>query len=245
MNPDHATPAAPASLGALDALTGRTFDAVLFDLDGTLLDSTPAVLRAWGRWAAERGLVPLPLEIPHGVPARQVLTQLVPEGEIEAAFARIEAIEVEELSGITVLPGAVEALQALPPDRTAIVTSGTPPLARARIAVTGLPAPALLITPDDVPRGKPDPAPYLLAAERLGVAPGRCLVVEDAPAGLVSGRAAGCATLALTTSHPAAELAHLAPDAVVESLAQVDFAIVEGVIRVSAPSGDDAAPARG
>ncbi len=240
MNPDPAIPAAP---GALAALSGRTFDAVLFDLDGTLIDSTPAVLRAWGRWAAEWG-IDRP-DIPHGVPARQVLVHLVPEERIEAAFARIEEIEVAELSGIVALPGAVEALQALPGDRCAIVTSGTRPLARARIEATGLPAPALLVTPEDVPLGKPDPAPYLLAAQRLGVAPQRCLVVEDAPAGLTSGRAAGCATLALTTSHPAAELNALGPDAVVGSLAQVRFAVRDGLIRLSGPSGGGSDPGSG
>jgi sugar-phosphatase len=219
---------------ALAALIGRTFDAVLFDLDGTLLDSTPAVRRSWDRWARERGLRALPLEVPHGVPARQVLALLVPEAEIEAAFARIEAIEVEEIVGITVLPGAVEALAALPADRVAIVTSGTPPLARARIAATGLPAPPLLITPDDVLRGKPDPAPYLLAAHRLGVDPRRCLAVEDAPAGLASARAAGCTTIALTTTHPAAEV-HA--DVVLASLADLRLVFDGDVVRVHAAVG--------
>jgi sugar-phosphatase len=214
------------------ALAGRRFAAVLFDLDGTLIDSTPAVLRSWDRWARERGLDRRPDPIPHGVPARQVLATLVAADEIEAAFRQLEAIEVEEVAGILTLPGAVRALRAVPADRAAIVTSGTPPLALARIAAAGLPAPTLLITPDDVTVGKPDPAPYLLAAQRLGVEPSRCLVVEDAPAGLASGRAAGCLTLALTTSHPAAELMAYHPDAVVESLDRVDFTAVAGGVEV-------------
>ena len=210
----------------------RRFAAVLFELDGTLIDSTPAVVRSWDLWARERGLASLPIEIPHGVPARQVLVDLVPADEVEAAFARIEAIETGQLEGITVLPGAFEALAALPADRAAIVTSGTPPLVRARLAITALPAPPLVITPDDVPRGKPDPAPYRLAAERLGLDPRECLVVEDAPAGLTSGRLAGCTTLALTTTHSAAELAACVPDAVIGSLAEVRFELLDGTVRV-------------
>ena len=210
----------------------RRFAAVLFDLDGTLIDSTPAVVRSWDLWARERGLASLPIEIPHGVPARQVLVDLVPADEVEAAFARIEAIETGQLEGITVLPGAFEALAALPADRAAIVTSGTPPLVRARLEITALPAPPLVITPDDVPRGKPDPAPYRLAAERLGLDPRECLVVEDAPAGLTSGRLGGCTTLALTTTHSAAELAACVPDAVIGSLAEVRFELLDGTVRV-------------
>lgn len=210
----------------------RGFAAVLFDLDGTLIDSTPAVLRSWDLWAHERGLARLPIEIPHGVPARQVLVDLVPADEVESAFARIEAIERGQLDGITVLPGAFAALAALPAERAAIVTSGTPPLVQARLEVTALPAPPLVITPDDVPRGKPDPAPYRLAAERLGLDPRDCLVVEDAGAGLTSGRAAGCTTLALTTTHTAADLAGCVPDAVIDSLADVRFELLDGVVRV-------------
>ncbi|MBL8930245.1 MAG: HAD-IA family hydrolase [Kineosporiaceae bacterium] len=214
----------------------RRFAAVLFDLDGTLIDSTSAVVGSWHLWALERGLPGMPIEIPHGVPARQVLAGLVPAEEIESAFARIEALEIGQLDGITVLPGAVDALAAVPADRAAIVTSGTPPLVRARLGVTGLPAPPLVITPDDVPRGKPDPAPYRLAAERLGLDPRDCLVVEDAGAGLTSGRAAGCTTLALTTTHTAGELVHYAPDALIGCLADVRLEVVDGAVRV-VPAG--------
>ncbi len=217
----------PPGLGRLSECR---FQAVLFDLDGTLIDSTAAVLRAWQRWAAERGLTEPPRQIPHGVPARQVLATVVAPDEVEAAFERLEALEIQEVDGISVLPGALRALRAVPPDRMAIVTSGTPPLAMARIAATGVPAPPLVITPDDVPLGKPDPAPYRLAAERLGVEASRCLVVEDAPAGLDSGVSAGCRTLALTTSHPAQDLIAHHPDAVADSLADVTFVVVNGDI---------------
>jgi len=200
------------------AVLGRTFAAVLFDLDGTLIDSTPSVDRSWRRWARARGVDRASFEVRHGVPARQILAAFLPATELDAAVAELEALEVSDAEGIVVLPGALAALAALPPGRAAIATSCTLPLARARIAATGLPAPAVVVTADQVPIGKPDPAPYLLAADRLGVDPAACLVVEDAPAGLEAGSAAGCATLAVATTHRAGELA---ADVVVGTLADV------------------------
>jgi sugar-phosphatase len=220
--------------GALAALTGRVFDAVLFDMDGTLIDSTPSVDRSWAHWATGRGLDRSSFEVAHGVPARQILATFLPDHEVDAALAQIEALEVADADGIVVLPGALDALAALPLGRAAIVTSCTLPLARARIAATALPAPAVVVTADAVAVGKPDPAPYLLAAHRLGADPARCLVVEDAPAGLAAGRAAGCATLALTTTHAPGELV---ADALVATLAQVSFrADADGVRVVAAPT---------
>ena len=199
---------------------GRRFTAVLFDMDGTLIDSTPAVVRCWKRFGDEYGL---PLENFHGwhgVPAAQVLATMLPPELLAQGAARLEQIEVSDTAGIVVLPGAAAALGAIPPGRAAIATSCTMPLAEARIRATALPVPSVLVTADQVPVGKPDPAPYLTAARRLGVDPGDCLVVEDAPAGLAAARAAGCATLAVTTTHPADELD---ADEVVPGLADVVF----------------------
>jgi len=200
----------------LGELATRRFAAVLFDLDGTLIDSTTVVDRCWRVWAQEWGLPDF--VVVHGVPARQVLAEAVPADQVEAAFARIEQLEVAELDGITILPGAREALAAVGADRSAIVTSGTRPLAGARLRYTGLPRPHVVVTPEDTALGKPYPDPYLEAARRLGVEAADCLVVEDAPAGLTSARAAGCARLALTSTHAAAELDG---DAVADSLADV------------------------
>jgi sugar-phosphatase len=211
------------------AFEGRVFDAVLFDMDGTLIDSTPSVDRSWARWAHRRGLDRASFEVAHGVPARQILATFLGADEVEAAFAEIETMEVADADGIVVLPGALDALRALPHRRSAIVTSCTQPLALARIAATGLPAPAVVVTASDVAVGKPDPAPFVLAAARLGVDPARCLVVEDAPAGLAAGRAAGCATLALSTTHRAVDLV---ADAVVGTLADVTFAADDTGVRV-------------
>lgn len=218
-----------ASSADLGALTSRIFDAVLFDMDGVLVDSTASVERSWARWGLEVGLDPTTWTFRHGVPAKQVLADVVPAADFDRAFARIEEIELVALDGIVLLPGALEALDALPGDRVAIATSCTTALAVARIKHTGLPAPAVVVTADDVELGKPDPAPYLLAAGRLGVDPERCLVVEDAPAGLTAARAAGCATLAVRTTFAAGELR---ADAVVPDLSAVRFAADDAGVRL-------------
>jgi mannitol-1-/sugar-/sorbitol-6-phosphatase len=200
------------------ALEGRTFAAVLFDLDGTLVDSTDTVVRCWLAWARERGIEPERLQGYHGVPAIDIVRDLVAEPEVPAALTRISELELMDVQGITVLPGAAQALAALPEGRAAIVTSCTDALAAARIAATRLDAPRVLVAADHVHHGKPHPEPYLLGAERLGVDPASCLVIEDAPSGLAAARAAGMATVAVTTTTPAHELQ---ADVVVATLADV------------------------
>jgi sugar-phosphatase len=216
----------PTDLGVL---ADRVFAAVLFDMDGTLIDSTPSVNRSWRRWAEEFGVDLLRLAGKHGIPAAQVMGELVPAARLREAVERIEQIEIADVEGILVLPGAAEALAALPAGRAAIVTSCTWALATARIAATQLVAPAVIVTADQVLQGKPDPAPYRLGAEKLGVDPADCLVVEDAPAGLMSGRAAGAFRLALSTTHTPDELE---ADAIVANLDAVRFEVVPDGIRV-------------
>jgi mannitol-1-/sugar-/sorbitol-6-phosphatase len=208
--------------------------ALLLDMDGTLIDSGPAVERSWNRLFAELGTE---LEFgaeQHGKPARQVLGELLPDldGEqIDAAHRRIEELEMEDVDGIVVLPGTERLLAEL--DAAAarlgratwtIVTSCTRPLFEARWARTGLPVPAGLVTADQVSRGKPDPEPYLLGAERLGVAPAGAIVIEDSIGGLRSGAAAGSATIAVTSTTPAGDLAPLA-DALVTSLDDLELRV--------------------
>jgi sugar-phosphatase len=207
----------PSPLGPLH---GRLFAAVVFDMDGTLIDSTAVVVRSWLRWAQEHEVDPRRLQGFHGVPAAAIVAELLPAPRHESAVRRITELELADTAGIDVLPGAAEALAALAPDRCAIATSCTAPLAAARIEASGLRAPRVLVTADDVERGKPHPDPFLLAAERLGVDPADCLVVEDAPGGLASAHAAGCSTLAVTTTTPRDELV---ADAVVTDLSQVTF----------------------
>lgn len=220
----------PAQLAdRLDALAGSTFAAVLFDMDGTLIDSTPAVERSWITWATEQGIDPYRLLGFHGVPAASIVAALVDDpAAAPAALARITEIETADVDGVVPLPGAVAALTELA-DRAAIATSSTAGLAAVRLAASQLPAPAVVVTADDVTHGKPAPEPYQLAAQRLGVDPGDCLVVEDAPAGITAGRAAGCRTLGVTTTTPADKLP---ADAVIDDLSQVRFSVVDGRVVV-------------
>lgn len=221
------------SLHTSHPLPDRTYAAVLFDLDGTLISSIGSVERSWTRLAQE-------YEIPagrfgdfHGVPARQLLEILMPDrspAERAQALLRIEQIEVEDTAGIEVLPGAREALATVTAaGRGAIVTSGSRRLALARLAASGLPVPDVLVTADDVDAGKPDPAPYLLGAARLGHSAQDCLVVEDATAGVASARAAGATTIALaTTSAPGS----VAGDLMVADLSAVRLEVAPDGVRV-------------
>jgi mannitol-1-/sugar-/sorbitol-6-phosphatase len=188
-------------------LFGQRFDAVLFDLDGVLVDSTASVTRSWGRWAVEYDVSAQALQENHGQPAQALVERLLGPERVAAGLARIESIEVDDAAAVEAIPGARDLFASLPEHRRAVVTSGTPPIATARLRTAGFPLPRTLVTADDVPRGKPDPAPYLLAAQRLGLPPERCLAVEDAPAGIASATAAGCQVLAVTGTAPAEELA--------------------------------------
>lgn len=219
----------------LGRLADQVFEAVIFDLDGTLIDSTAAIDRSWLTWMQEFGVDPSTAERHHGVPAAAIVQALLADqGQHQQATQRIHELETTDVAGIIVLPGAQEALAALLPARSAIATSGTVSLARARIAAAGLVPPSVLVTADDVRRGKPAPDPFLEAARRLGVDPRRCLVVEDAPQGLVAAKAAGCATLAVLTTTGRADLD---ADAVVPDLAAVTFEVTESGIRLRARTG--------
>ncbi len=197
-------------------------EALLFDNDGTLLSSMESVIRCWTRWAAEYGISAeefAAVEL-HGRPAAEIAADLLPADVVPGAVARIEQLEVEDVTapgGVVLLPGTAALLASLPADRWAVVTSATRRLAEARLAEAGI-RPKAMIAADDITRGKPDPEPYLLAARRLGVDPARCVVFEDAPAGLRAGRAAGMKTVALATTHDASELV---ADVVVSDLSAV------------------------
>jgi sugar-phosphatase len=174
-------------------------------MDGTLIDSTPAVERSWRRWGEHWGIDDVFGSHEHGRPARAIVAGHLPAGQVDEGFAMIEAMEVADTDGIVTLPGAEALLTALPADRWAVVTSCSAPLAAARVRATGL-RPPVLITASDTARGKPNPDPFLAAAARLGIDPRDCLVVEDAPAGLTAGRAAGCVTLGVAGTLPAEAL---------------------------------------
>ena len=207
---------------------GHTFGGVLFDMDGTLIDSLGAVERSWLQWCDEFAIAPAALAGAHGRTSANTIAIVMAErteAERLTAHARIGQIEVEDTEGIVVLPGAVEALEML--DRLgvphAIVTSCEQDLAEARLAATGLPRPSVVVTASDVSHGKPGPEPYERGASLLGVPVGDCIVVEDATAGLVSGRAAGAGLLVAVLGTTTVEV--LAPDAdvVVTSVATIPW----------------------
>ncbi|WP_288758666.1 HAD-IA family hydrolase [uncultured Brevundimonas sp.] len=183
-----------------------SYAAFLFDMDGTLITSTVAAERVWTRWAARHGLDAAAF-VPtiHGVRAADTIRrQNLPGIDVEAEAAWVERGEIEDLEGVAPIAGAIDFVRRLPPDRWAVVTSATVPLATARMRAAGVEPPAVLITAEDVARGKPDPAGYRLAAERLGVAAADCLVFEDAEAGIAAGEAAGCDVRIVTAAwtHP-------------------------------------------
>jgi sugar-phosphatase len=165
--------------------------AVLSDLDGVLVDSLAAIDRGWRLWAAERGLPQPTAEQLHGRTSAAVIAELAPHLDPVSEAAEVERIQAERGGAVTALPGAGELLADWPRDRLAIVTSGTLDLAAARLRSAGLPQPDVFVSAERVARGKPDPEGYLLAARELGVDPGDCVVLEDAPAGVAAGLAAG------------------------------------------------------
>lgn len=181
----------PAPAGTLERVRG-----ILSDLDGTLVDSTPAVMRVWRRWRADRGL-PQPATHPHGIPARAVVVEEAPHLDADAEAAELERREIADTDGVRPLPGAAELLAGASGVPVAIVTSCTVPLARVRIAAAGLAEPGVMVTSERTDRVKPHPAPYLLGARELGLPPAACLVLEDAPAGVRAGLDAGCRVAAL------------------------------------------------
>ena len=181
--------------------------AILFDLDGVLVDSTPCVTRIWSEWARKHGLDPgHVVHAAHGQRTIETVRKVAPNLDAQRETDQIEQQEVDDTEGLQVVPGAGELLAALPPARYAVVTSGTRRLATRRLQVAGLPVPSAMITADDVTRGKPDPEPYLAGARLLGFAPGQCLVFEDAPSGIRSAKAAGMIAIAVPTTYQAEEL---------------------------------------
>jgi sugar-phosphatase len=192
------------------------YAAVLADLDGTLVDSDGPVRRAWTAFAARHGLdVEAVLHRAQGRPARETAAELAPDADLATEVALLTASESSDSEGLVALPGARELLQSSL--TVAIVTSGWRSLAEMRLRASGLPVPGVMVCSDDVTAGKPDPEPYLRAAQVLGVDPARCVVLEDAPAGIVAGRAAGAAVIALRTTHADGDLA--GADAIVDSVA--------------------------
>jgi mannitol-1-/sugar-/sorbitol-6-phosphatase len=194
-------------------------EGVLCDLDGVLVDSTPAILRTWRRFAERHALDwELVDRTIHGRPARESVALLVPGVDVEAEAALLDDWEVVDVTDVRPLAGALELRALVPEHRFAVVTSCGDRLARARLTAAGIEPPQALVTFDSVEAGKPAPDCYLEGARLLGLPPERCLAIEDAPLGLEAARAAGAMTVGVTTTHSADELE---ADIVVGSIADV------------------------
>lgn len=206
-------------------MTTITCRAVLFDLDGVLADSTAIVDRVWRAWADERGLDGAAImKTAHGRPAAEVISAAAPHLSAEAEVELLEKREADDDKGVVAIAGSSELVASLPDRSWAVVTSGTTPLASSRLVAIALPDPPVLITANDVDRGKPNPEGYLAAARRLGASPRDCVVIEDSPAGIEAARAAGMAVIGVTTTYAAEELTGV--DVLVDTLAAVTLARV-------------------
>jgi mannitol-1-/sugar-/sorbitol-6-phosphatase len=195
---------------------------LLFDLDGVLADSTPAVARVWTIFANKYGFDPEEtVRRAHGRPSMATIQELLPNANHKAESAVLERMEIEDIEDVVALPGAAELLHALPADRWAVVTSCTRALALVRLRAAGLPIPAQMVTSNDIVNGKPSPEPYLKGAQLLGLAAADCVVVEDAPAGIRSGKAAGARVIALQTTERDSLLREAGADWIVNTCASV------------------------
>ena len=196
--------------------------ALLFDMDGVLIDSTPAVARVWRRWAIEHGFNPEEVvSRAHGRPSLTTVREYLPNADLEKENREVERREMEDLAGVVLLPGALELLTSLPADRWTIVTSSTRRLAEVRLKAAGLPQPPKMITATDITNGKPHPEPYLKAAALLGFPANECVVFEDVVAGVRAGKAAGAKVVAFRTTVQDAALREAGADWVVNNCADV------------------------
>jgi len=206
---------------------------VLFDLDGVLIDSTPAVTRVWRQWALEHGFDPGEVVARvHGRPSLATVREYLPNADHAAENCEIERREMQDADGIITLPGARELLLQIPAKRWTIATSCTRPLAEVRLRAAGLPVPERIVTSTDVTLGKPHPEPFLKAAAKLGFPASDCVVVEDVPAGIRAGKAAGARVIAFRTTVEESELRSAGADFVLDNCADVSVAHNPGGLTV-------------
>jgi len=197
---------------------------LLFDLDGVLIDSTPAVARVWTKWAVARGFDPEEtVRRAHGRPSIATIRDLLPNADAAKENEVVLRGEIEDTAGVVSLPGVSDLLKSLPLDRWALVTSCARPLAEVRLQTAGLPIPDKMVTSDDVRVGKPDPEPYLKGAALLGVPASECVVFEDAPAGIRSGKSAGALVVALRSTASDRELEQAGADWIITAYSELSL----------------------
>ncbi|GHC42893.1 HAD-IA family hydrolase [Streptomyces cinnamoneus] len=217
-----------------------SYSAMLLDLDGTLVDSYPDAEQCWGEWAESVGVGDrFDLARYYGQKRHDIVRDLLPhlsEEEIAAHAEHVRLAEREYTSRVVALPGALRLLSALPPARWAIVTSNDTEVAKARLTSAGLPVPEVLVSADDVGHPKPHPEGFLLAAQRLGVAPSTALGVDDSPIGLAAARAAGMTALAVRFRHDDASLRDA--DAIADNVGDISVHLANDKLVVEITGGD-------
>lgn len=198
----------------------RKIDAVIFDLDGVLVDSSAVITRSWKAWAVKNGIDEAHLfQFVHGRRAAATIELAAPHLDAQAEAQKLVVIESNDTQGLAVYPGVLDQIAQLPKDRWSIYTSGTDSIATTRLNFAGIEIPRIFLTADRVKNGKPAPDGYLMAAEQMGFAPENCLVIEDSPAGIRAAKAANMPALAVGTTHAKEELAEA--DYWVEALADM------------------------
>ncbi|KAI8344254.1 HAD-like domain-containing protein [Chlamydoabsidia padenii] len=213
------TPAFPITLNGIEG--------IIFDLDGTMIDTTPLVIKHWYSFAEEHGLDPVKiLETSHGRRTIETIGEWVPEKATPETVDYYERKLAQETEGLTVLPGVMALLDSIPLGKWGVCTAGTSYMAVNRLKQCDIPVPTSLSTGDKVERGKPDPEGYIKAAELLGIAPSNCLVFEDAPAGVRAGKSGGMKVIACTTTHTADQLKQAGADYVVSFLTDVSISVL-------------------
>lgn len=198
-------------------------DALLFDLDGVLLDSTECIRNTWKIWGEKRG-IPFDeiMTVAHGRRAVETIQIVAPHLNAEEEAKPLAAWEAVSTEGVYIIEGALPIVSSLPLTGWAIVTSGTSGIAYARLKATGLPIPEIMITAEDVANGKPDPEPYLAASERMNIPADRCVVIEDSPAGIEAAHRAGMCAVAVAFTHPRHELAQA--EVIAEKISDIQIA---------------------
>jgi sugar-phosphatase len=197
-------------------------DALLFDLDGVLIDSTSAILRIWKDWADTHGVDIREIErVAHGLRSVETIRRVAPHLDAEKEAELFMQRELLDSNGVVAFDGAGALLNSLPEGAWAVVTSAREELVKIRMPLAGLPIPRLMVTANDVKEGKPSPEPYLAGARKVGVPPERCLVVEDAPAGIQAAKAAGMRAVAIASTHTRGALEKTGADLVLDKISDL------------------------